>query len=271
MPLELDDLEAKIRAAFTQRANDVPSMFPATFPADPEPKIGVSPRRRGVLVLTAAAAVLIVVAAIAISRSRDASVEPSQSAPVTSSPAPASSIPSGALGPELPLNQEASTASDSLLASLQRRMPGVEITLVRMEGAAPILVWRGETGSNIEVVDETGTRGTFGAGFTNDRDLHELIGLADAPVVDSDTNRFYVAWTRVPAGTDYVTFQYGDQHAWQRPITGIAYWTLTGSIHPSLGPEPLTMRAFDAAGTELGEATKTPIQDGTGAWSWITR
>lgn len=270
MALELDDLEAQIRAALNQRANEVPTMFPGTFAAEVEPTMGVNTRRRGVLVLTAVAAVLVVVASLAISRARDSSVKPSQGGPVASSPAPASSIPSGAQGPELPLNQDTDAASDSLIASLQRRMPGVEITLVRMEGAAPILVWRGATGSNIEVVDETGTRGTFGAGFTNDRDLHELIGLADAPIVDSETNRFYVAWTRVPAGTDYVTFQYGDQRAWQRPIAGIVYWTLTGSIHPSLGPEPLTMRAFDASGTELGEATKTPVRDGTGAWSWIT-
>ena len=182
-----------------------------------------------------------------------------------------SETPPGVVGSELPLNQDPDAASDSLTASILRREPGADVTLVRMADVAPILVQRGATGSNITVVDESGTLGTYGGGFTNDRDLDELISVVDTGPVELPASRYYFAWTRVPTGAVYVTIQYGDEHAWQRPVAGVAYWTLQSGYRPPLGPESITMRAFDSTGAQVGEATKTPIQDATGAWTWVTR
>jgi hypothetical protein len=100
-----------------------------------------------------------------------------------------------------------------------------------------------------------------------DQATTRIIGSLDTGPVALPTTTAYGAWTNVPDGTAYVTFTYGSQRAWQRPIAGVSYFAVTGAT-PPLGGTPVILRAFATTGTELGRATEQPILNGAGQWQW---
>src|SRR4051812_618308 len=90
MPLELEDLETQIRAAFAQCADEVPSVIAASLTTTPLLQSRPRPRRRSGL-LVAAVVVIVATGAFVLLRTDSPTVEPSQTGPVSTAPAPTSS------------------------------------------------------------------------------------------------------------------------------------------------------------------------------------
>ena len=83
-----------------------------------------------------------------------------------------------------------------------------------------------------------------------------LIATNPTGVDQATTTKWYIAWTKVPAGTSYVVWHFQTTEAWQRPINNASYITVVGSDPATPGTHPLlgTAQAFDAAGQPIGEA-----------------
>jgi hypothetical protein len=72
---------------------------------------------------------------------------------------------------------------------------------------------------------------------------NRIVGAIDTGPLDLPNTVAYGAWAHVPPGTVYVTFTYGTEIGWQRPIRGFS-------------------------SVLLGEASRVPSLDGTGMWRW---
>jgi hypothetical protein len=93
-----------------------------------------------------------------------------------------------------------------------------------------------------------------------------FVATIDTGPNDALGSRAYAAWVELPAGTAYVTYSYGPERWWQRPLDGVTYFATDAT--PKHGGEPLVARAFAADGRQVGEISRTPIQ-AAGQWQWF--
>ena len=136
--------------------------------------------------------------------------------------------------------------------------------VVQAEGSAPIVV----TGTCVTVAAApVSAAGYQGSCVSGDEAGTRLVGAIDTGPVTTPSSKTYGAWVAVPAGTAYVTFTYGTEHAWQRPVSGVSYFTIAGAT-PPLGGEPVVLQAFGPEGALLGEARSHNWTDATGGWHW---
>jgi hypothetical protein len=230
-----------------------------------------TPRRPKALVLAAAAVLIMVFTAwaiVSVSKSDPTRVGSGQSStvpPATESTA----LPAPITGTEVPLSEVTSDDIARIVNGLQRsESAATSYFAVQIPDRSPVIVYRNEGTSCMLItaapVPAAGSQGTC---VPSANAARNIIGTLDTGPVELPTTLAYGVWADVPDEAAYVSFSYGATNYWQRPLHGISYFTITGA-RPSLGPEPVTMRAYDAGGNELAQATRAPFQDGMGEWRW---
>jgi hypothetical protein len=173
--------------------------------------------------------------------------------------------PHGVVGQEIPLAL-ASTPDTAILLRTQPRISSAGPVVVQIPDRAPILVYS-DANTRCMTIAAPYPNGYQGACTPKDQAPTHIVGTIDTgPSITPDSTT-YGAWTAVPDGTAYVTFTYGTQHTWQRPIDRVSYFAVPGAT-PPLGGEPVILRAFNRSGKRLGQATEQPALDGTGDWRW---
>jgi hypothetical protein len=273
MTIDSTALEDDLVVAFNELADTLPQRSLPLAALHPRPR-RASRRRARVLVAAAVGITAVAVAAFGVTRLLDVddagrTHRPSVAAQQPTEPSPSTrSAPSGASGAEVPLQPASTTDSDNLTRAILRRDPNANPIVVQIPDRAPVTVYSdGSQRCMTIAAAPIPAAGDQGSCVSVDQASQRIIGAIDTGPVETPTSVTYGVWTNVPEGTDYVTFTYGDQTAWQRPVAGISYFTVPGS-RPSLGSEPVVLRAFDATGRQLGQATATPYLDGAGSWRW---
>jgi hypothetical protein len=175
--------------------------------------------------------------------------------------------PPGAVGDEVPLSF-ATNFDTEFLSRLQRRQnPGANPIAVQIPGRAAIVV----TGNCMTIAAAPTPAGYQGSCTGRDQVVDHVIGTLDTGPSQLPTTVAYGAWVAVPHNAAVVTMTYGAQHAWQRPLAGVSYFTFVGAT-PPLGPVPVVLRAYDDHGRQVGEARRTPYHDPPddpiGTWQW---
>jgi hypothetical protein len=264
-----DDLEQSIRGALRHRADSLPT---ARAVAPPVAMVEHRTRRRPKALVLAVAAALIMVftawAIVSISKSDPTRVGSGQSStvpPATESTA----LPAPITGTEVPLSEVNSDDIARIENGLQRsEFAPTSFFAVQIPDRSPVIVYRNEgTSCMLVTAAPVPAAGSQGACVPSADAASNVVGALDTGPVELPTTLAYGVWTDVPDEAAYVTFSYGTTNYWQRPLHGISYFTINGA-RPSLGPEPVTMRAYDAGGNELAQATRAPFQDGVGDWRW---
>jgi hypothetical protein len=269
MDTATEDLEKQIRAAFRYRANQLPetrSIIGSAPLSQPKKRTGTR------MLLVAAAVVALAVGAVlwsvmGISDSDRAKVTSGGTA-ATPPGATSTSLPPAIIGDELALTAVATDDTETLMHNLQIRTPaGTNFTVVQTSGSAPVIVYHDATSACMSIAAApVPAAGYQGACLPQSLAAQTLVGTLDTGPVMLPTTLAYGVWSDVPSGAEYVTFTYGDEHKWQRPVDGVSYFTVPAP--PPLDSEPVVLRAFDAQGNELGQATRPPHQDGAGVWTW---
>lgn len=187
----------------------------------------------------------------------------------TTLPDTTTSLPAAVTGHEVPLTEVSTEESDRLIRSLQRSQPeNTGYVVVQIPDRAPVVIYRDATSRcMIIAASPVPAAGDQGACISQQAAAEQIFGVLDTGPVELPTTLAYGVWAAVPTGTAYVTFTYGAETTWQRPVEGTSYFVIPGS-RPSHGSEPITVRAYDARGNELGHATRIPHQDGAGDWRW---
>jgi hypothetical protein len=196
-------------------------------------------------------------------------VTPDTESPGTARSAAPTTLPVPVTGQEVTLSEVTTTESDRLVDLMQRDQPSTtDFVVLQIPDRAAVVVYRDGSSHCMTVADHpVAAAGDQGACISEDAASQQIFGVLDTGPVELPTTLAYGVWAAVPPGTAFVTTTYGTQVTWQRPIQGISYFTLPGA-QPALGAEPVTMRAYDAQGNQLGQATRTPHQDGLGNWAW---
>jgi hypothetical protein len=272
MTAGLSMLERQLTDAFAELADALPQRaLPLAGLHAPARR---RPRRGARLLIAAACITALGVAVVAFkivvetdshSTTHSPSVAAAQPTEPTTNTQPA---PIGVTGPEVPLRTASTNDSDNLVREILGRNPDAHPIAVAIPDHAPIVVYSDGLRRCMWIAGPPySDAGGQGACIALDEATDRIVGTIDTGPVETPTSVTYGAWTNVPIGTSYVTFTYGDQAAWQRPIDGVSYFTIPGT-RPPLGPEPAILRAFDSSGVELGQATATPYLDGSGNWRW---
>jgi hypothetical protein len=259
-------LEQRLDDALQERAG---AMAPRTESLAVPMAEPVRPSRRPLVWAVAAAAVVLAVATLVITRPLALDSEPSIRTPSTAPPStalpststtmPVAAPPSDA-GAEVPL-APADTGETQFLIRMQRlQTPTAAPLAVVSPGLAPIVV-----NGPCLMIAVAPTNGTGYQGSCTTDPATKFVASIDTGANLTATSKVYGAWVDVPEGTAYVTYEYGAERWWQRPVDGITY--LATDASPKYGGESLVARAFDASGRQLGAITQTPIRAG-GEWDW---
>jgi hypothetical protein len=273
----LSTLEQRLDDALHERADAMPARTDSLPVPMAEPR---RPPRSPLVWAVAAAAVVLAVATLVITSPFASDSGPATPTPSTVSP-PTTTLPSTSTttlpststtmpiaappadaGAEVPLARADTENTQFLIRMQQRQNPNLTTVPVAVvsPGLAPIVVTGACMMIAVAPTDGTGYQGSCASDPATN-----LVAMIDTGANLTPTSKVYGAWVAVPDGTAYVTYSYGAERWWQRPLDGITY--LATDASPKYGGEPLVARAFDASGRQLGEITQTPIRAG-GEWDW---
>jgi hypothetical protein len=256
--------EQRVRQALRERADAMPVRATAL----PLPTVAAAPRRpRPVVWAVAAAVVVLVAAAVAVAHPFASDSTPAEP---TSTTAPQSTTtttvllpsPPAEAGVEVPITAADTKDTQFLIRYRRRSDPNFQPSIVVSQGLAPILV---TPGCLTIAAAPVPTAGFQGGCVPNPAD--SFVGTIDTADPDVPGSKAYGAWVQLPEGTSYVTYSYGPERWWQRPLDGITYTAVDAT--PKYGPAPLVARAFDASGKELAEISRAPRTAGGGRWAWL--
>jgi hypothetical protein len=256
-------LERRLEQALRERAESMPvSVETRPLPVSAQPKRS----RRPVVWAVAAAAVVLAVATVVIAQPFASDSKPATPTittvpepPSTTTPLPSPPTDAGA---EVPLTTADTEDTQFVIRMQQRQNPTATPIAVVSPGLAPIVV----TGPCL-MIAVAPTNGTGYQGSCTSKPATTFVGSVDTGANLTPTSKVYGAWVDVPEGTAYVTYAYGTERWWQRPLDGITY--LATDASPKYGGEPLVARARDASGGLLGEVRYSPIQVGPDSWNWF--
>jgi hypothetical protein len=255
-------LERRLEHALAARAAAMERPCePLPFPVPREPRRS----SRHLVWVMAAAAALAVVALLIVkpfasdSQPATPTITTDPQLPSTTTPLPA---PPADAGAEVPLTTADTEDSRFLIRMELRKDPTAHPVAVVSPGVAPIVV----VGACMTIAAAPVPQAGYQGSCVQDP-ATSLVGTVNTADKDAPGSKAYGAWLDVPDGTAYVTYAYGDERWWQRPVDGIVYTVTEG--RPPLGGERFVVRAFDASGRQLAEISRTPIKDATGAWDWF--
>jgi hypothetical protein len=134
---------------------------------------------------------------------------------------------------------------------------GLEVFAVQVPGSAAVVVTKPPVfGQGAQDCMDIAAAPEKNAGYEGSCSVYSASSL----LVSSDTadfipslTRWYLVWTRVPRGTEYVAISESGEHFWQRPVDGVSYMSHTGSVRAWAANPPVFI-AYDDHGQEIGKA-----------------
>jgi hypothetical protein len=249
--LDKTPLEDMVKNAFADRANALPPLLPSVLPLDQHRVTKHRRNRFAVLAGVGAACLFIAAAVVAVTVDRHKPAPTrivTNEVPTTHPASTVAAVPVGATGVNVPLVPADNADTRFLLhvATTQFGEPrGFAVQIPRR--AAIVVSKRTQAGTEVCATVARPGDGGYQGGCV---DLDEA---ASRLALVNDGGTWYIAWTRVPKGAVYVTFEYGPHKEWQRPLNGACYFTYTGA-GPIPGVPLPELHAYDNAGTELGTA-----------------
>lgn len=252
MPQPETMLERRIASALNERADSLSSV---TFLAlDPVVVVRPPARRRGAVFALAAVVAVAIVVAVVKTFAGDGGRPSSPPVSITSTPSsiPAQPTPAGVSGPEVPIYPAAETKDTLFLIKMaERNHPDLPVFALQSLGSPPIVF----SGTCMTIASVPAS----GAGYQGTCAIRDaatrVIGTVDTGTTPTATPVTYGAWVAVPPGTAYVTYSYGGEQAWQRPVNGVSFFSRPGALITNHRASTVVVfRAFKDDGTQLGEA-----------------